>query len=564
MKCSFRIFLTASLLLFTGSVFVQYNEPAPRIPFVKLVNDTSPQCSNGIIYDDNTFELFIGLSWYPDRQMVQKIRPPTYPYRINQMCFCLTRYPFGSQNWQFDIVVYDTTGTDGTPGNLLAVIPNQTAYDVPVYPDYAWYDFNGLTGIPDIQTGSYYMGMLYQHGGSFGLDTSLFTPSWYIYDKHDTAQWTPLTIYNSNAKALGIRADGFRPAPNHDFAAGPFLSLPGEFEINSTYDIKALISNLGSSNETGVLIKFFVDGVISDFVNVSLNSGASDSVSFQWTALDGYHMLSIVSALYNDQYRRNDTVSVVILGGAAAGGEYTACRTGLHVKTIDNASVYDSVYITIPTWAFGVRDVNIEIDSLMHPWISDLVLTLIHAGDSVDIISHVDASGNNFIGTMLNDSATLSIANGSPPFTGLFIPSHPLSVFNRAITSPDGYWVLKITDTQPAENGYLQAWCLTVSYYTYIGGIVALKVPNYYSLEQNYPNPFNPSTKIKYTIPKGGEVRLAVYDILGRETAVLVNEYKDPGEYTIDFNASALSSGVYFYSIRAGDFTDTKKMLLIK
>jgi hypothetical protein len=85
-----------------------------------------------------------------------------------------------------------------------------------------------------------------------------------------------------------------------------------------------------------------------------------------------------------------------------------------------------------------------------------------------------------------------------------------------------------------------------------------------YKLSQNYPDPFNPSTKIVYRIPKSGIVRLVVYDILGREVAVLVNQFQQPDEYRIDWNASNFPSGVYFYKLQAGDFVQTKKMILIK
>jgi hypothetical protein len=303
---------------------------------------------------------------------------------------------------------------------------------------------------------------------------------------------------------------------------------------------------------------------MNDFVSINLNSGANDSVSFQWPALEGYHSLKIASALNNDLYRINDTVSIVILGGAATGGGFETCRDGMHLKTVDNVSVYDSVYVNIPQWAFGVLDVNVEIDSLVHYWDSDLIFSLRHGADSVDFIYRVGGNGNNFFGTILNDSAAVSIVNSSPPFTGTFVPSNPLSVFNGASANPDGYWILKITDTQAGETGYLQSWCLSVSYFTYIGGIGTITVPNYYKLEQNYPNPFNPSTKIEYAIPEAGSVEIIVFDILGKEIEVLVNENKMPGIYTAEFNASELSSGVYFYRMRSGNFSDTKKMLMIK
>ncbi|MBA4251994.1 MAG: hypothetical protein C0425_11100 [Chlorobiaceae bacterium] len=80
----------------------------------------------------------------------------------------------------------------------------------------------------------------------------------------------------------------------------------------------------------------------------------------------------------------------------------------------------------------------------------------------------------------------------------------------------------------------------------------------------NYPNPFNPSTKIVYSIPKPGFVQLKVYDILGREIRTLVEEIKQAGKYTIDFNAENLASGIYFYRINSGEFSQTNKLILTR
>jgi len=85
-----------------------------------------------------------------------------------------------------------------------------------------------------------------------------------------------------------------------------------------------------------------------------------------------------------------------------------------------------------------------------------------------------------------------------------------------------------------------------------------------FSLKQNYPNPFNPSTVISYQLPVIGMVLLKVYDLLGREIATLVNEEKPAGEYEVEFNAARLPSGIYFYQLRTGNFSETKKMVLIR
>jgi photosystem II stability/assembly factor-like uncharacterized protein len=106
-----------------------------------------------------------------------------------------------------------------------------------------------------------------------------------------------------------------------------------------------------------------------------------------------------------------------------------------------------------------------------------------------------------------------------------------------------------------------------ISYYgPIITGIkpVVSTVPTSYALEQNYPNPFNPVTKINFEIAKQGLVSLKVYNVVGREVITLVNEVKSPGIYSIDFDASELSSGVYFYKISAENYIETKKMMLVK
>jgi len=93
---------------------------------------------------------------------------------------------------------------------------------------------------------------------------------------------------------------------------------------------------------------------------------------------------------------------------------------------------------------------------------------------------------------------------------------------------------------------------------------ISTEIPSKYSLSQNYPNPFNPITNVKFSIIKAEQVKLIVYDIQGREVQTLVNERLQPGTYEASFDGSMLTSGVYFYKLVTGNFTETKKMLLIK
>jgi len=98
---------------------------------------------------------------------------------------------------------------------------------------------------------------------------------------------------------------------------------------------------------------------------------------------------------------------------------------------------------------------------------------------------------------------------------------------------------------------------------------ISMELPTKYELFQNYPNPFNPETKIRFDIPENfkfkiSNLKLVVYDILGKEVVMLVNETLQPGTYEVTFDGSNLPSGIYFYRIVAGDFTAVKRMVLIK
>ena len=118
-----------------------------------------------------------------------------------------------------------------------------------------------------------------------------------------------------------------------------------------------------------------------------------------------------------------------------------------------------------------------------------------------------------------------------------------------------------------SERWYYLKGC-TISDTTY-GVLLSIseehkEYPNSFLLTQNYPNPFNPSTKIQYSVNSTQKVTLKVYDLLGREVATLVNEEKPAGTYELTWYAEGLPSGVYFYQLAAGNFIETKKMILIK
>jgi choice-of-anchor B domain-containing protein len=140
-------------------------------------------------------------------------------------------------------------------------------------------------------------------------------------------------------------------------------------------------------------------------------------------------------------------------------------------------------------------------------------------------------------------------------------------------------------DTYPADNNFTYNGCWGVFMFpsgkiaasdrqtglyammldtALVGNINNHEIPRNFELKQNYPNPFNPATIIEYSLPKNVHVSLKIYDILGREISALVDKFETAGEHSVTFDASKLPSGIYFYTLKAGDFTQTRKMTLIK
>ncbi|HMQ98286.1 MAG TPA: T9SS type A sorting domain-containing protein [Ignavibacteria bacterium] len=357
----------------------------------------------------------------------------------------------------------------------------------------------------------------------------------------------------------------YGPPPANDVVVGPFLSFPSSFTVNQARTIRGKVTNGGTNGQTNLPVRFSVNGTIQTTNTIaSLPSGAVDSSSFTWTpTVVGNYTLKIFSGAATDENRSNDTITQVVTVQPAGlvNSQTQICRNNVNLVIPDNSTVKDSIVVNIAN-AFNVVDVNVRIDTLNHTWDSDLSFTLSRGAASCNIISAVGGSGDNFRNTVLNDSATTPIASGTAPFTGTYIPSSPLSSLNGVPVN--GSWVLTITDNATGDTGLLKAWCIQVTYQALVGGIQTIEIPNYFSLAQNYPNPFNPTTSIKYSVPTAVNVSLKVYDLLGKEVATLVNEMKQPGFHTADFNASNLASGIYFYRIDAGEFTSVKKMMLVK
>ncbi len=171
---------------------------------------------------------------------------------------------------------------------------------------------------------------------------------------------------------------------------------------------------------------------------------------------------------------------------------------------------------------------------------------------------------------------TLNLPNGS--FQAVRLKgTYTTYVYNGAslinsYSSYDYTWLtlegnqLKVDVDTSTATGNVTVQSIEITYVSSTATAVNIQStsPKNFMLSQNYPNPFNPATTISFQIPKSSFVTLKVYDVLGREVASLINEQKSPGTYSVNFNASNLSSGMYLYRLQAGDFVETKKLVLLK
>jgi photosystem II stability/assembly factor-like uncharacterized protein len=212
-----------------------------------------------------------------------------------------------------------------------------------------------------------------------------------------------------------------------------------------------------------------------------------------------------------------------------------------------------------------VSGVTVQLDTLLHPAVQNLVLILHHGGIDDTLYNRtapVAVPPVNFTGTLFDDSAPKGIADGIPPFTGAFRPAQPLTQFNNV--PPEGPWVLDVFQAAGSDTGTLKEWGLAIQPETISSVNSDQRVPISFTLEQNFPNPFNPSTTISYAIPAAAHVRLVVYDLLGRTVAVLVDSWESSGRYSVRFDGSQEASGVYLYRLEAGKNELTRKLVLLK
>ena len=308
------------------------------------------------------------------------------------------------------------------------------------------------------------------------------------------------------------------------FTAGIFGGAGGESKDNSTAYIGPLKADILNKNTVYEYGYFLIVGTVNEIRHFVYQVGHANTTT-EWNFSNSTLGWNLAHSLANTS--ANDTFSLNITGP----DPYLISPDFLGI----NASMFKYVAITMKNKTNDTQ-----------------------AGFYWTTNQQTNFSQNLFTGFLIN-------AN-DPKFTTYILDLSNNSNWTGIIKQ------IRLDPTQNASSGSVE-----LSQIKFLSSLSSVYSENTnslltnYELWQNYPNPFNPSTTIIFSIPPVGrngistyKVVLKVYDVLGREVATLVNEEKAPGEYSVEFRAQSLPSGVYFYKLQAGDYTETKKMVLVK
>lgn len=340
--------------------------------------------------------------------------------------------------------------------------------------------------------------------------------------------------------------------------------------------LKVYFKNKGLLNSQNVKIELtsqspLITIPVSSFSYPSVNADISDSLTFNFTVAANTPLNSAIKTTLKIKQDDVNTVyikdvyvpvgggTIVLLDSAENGITRWTASGGWAITTTQSYSPTRS-FTDSPTGNYGnSTNRTLTLTTALNVTASPIVMLSFWYKHNIDTLdnAYVDVSNDNGttwqsakfyskvqntwtkdvidISSLANGSATMKIrfslvSNGTLAADGIYIDNIKLVTYNATPTGISGNAL----------------------------------VPETFSLSQNYPNPFNPKTIINYSLPNTQYSVLKVYDILGNEVATLVNELQSAGNHSVSFDGSSLSSGLYYYKIEAGEFSDTKKMLLIK
>jgi hypothetical protein len=270
------------------------------------------------------------------------------------------------------------------------------------------------------------------------------------------------------------------------------------------------------------------------------------------------------------------TIAALLLVSAVSFGQVKV-NFNIQNPRFDNGQFLVDIYGTVPagqTWNVGLTNIRFNYWTSGTPNAFSFVPENPATNGNINISNN--ASYDNMTSTkILNDTAAslnILLLYTKVPYA-LTAGPHWLGSLRFNVSSSNACFRMSFINQSSVFDGstplaYNTGWTYTNTD-TCLNNPVSVnnittEIPREYNLSQNYPNPFNPVTMIKFALPKASFVTLKVYDMLGREVSVLVNGQKSAGQYIVDFDASSLTSGVYFYTLKAGTYTESKKFTLIK
>ncbi|NUN68476.1 MAG: VCBS repeat-containing protein [Bacteroidetes bacterium] len=327
-------------------------------------------------------------------------------------------------------------------------------------------------------------------------------------------------------------------------------------DIDNDGDIDIVAANFGdynpSENRTVTVLKNNGNGTFAAGVFYEVGANPS-SIQLVDGDGDGDRDIVVTNLL-------SSSISMLKNNSSGTFGERRDYSTGQYPYSIQSADLDNDGDMDLLTANYGSNDISVFINTTYAVLPVELTsLTAMQRGAGVELqwITATEVNNHGFAverraldpqnSGAAEQWSALSFIEGN----GTSNTPHEYRYVDRSLSSGRYAYRLKQID-RDGKFEYSQEVEVSVT------------APVRFTLDQNYPNPFNPATRITYQLVSAGNTTLKVYDMLGKEVAVLVNGHRTAGEYSVDFNASALPSGIYFYTLRSGTSTQTRKMLLMK
>ncbi len=305
-----------------------------------------------------------------------------------------------------------------------------------------------------------------------------------------------------------------------------------------------------------------------------VSAGTSDNIARY--DLSGTYLDNFVTALnFPEQIREVTSGNIIAAGFSTPSGLYIYDSNGAQLNYFDAVTGLRGCYQLLSgnylvTSGTGVHEIDGTTGAFVRTIIAGVSARFVEPFD----IAAVPVELTSFSANVLNGGVVLSWTTATETNNSGFQVerSKDNESFKQIIFVP-GFG----TTTEPKSYSYTDNSVNSGTYYYRLKQIdfdgsfsysevleVNIGLPTEFALEQNYPNPFNPSTTINFTVPQSAQVTLKIFDVLGREVSTLINQVVPGGNHEVQFDATGLPSGLYFYTLSTGNFVETKKMVLLR